>query len=179
MTQNNIGGHKINQNWVKVDKILQRRVMSSQIGSSDTKSGQNSQKEAKAVNNGQGSINVKEAVKIALVTPLHLRSLIRKGKIDGKKDENGRWRINRQSVEEFTTKRREAEQKRLERLRNGQSNINVRPTTASAKRMRKMVEKDTKLSKAHKSAFLAAITRYETEWNANYEQRRLKQSQKQ
>jgi len=153
--------------------------MSSQSGSSDTKSGQINQKEVKAVSNGQSSINVKEAVKIALVTPLHLRSLIRKNKIDGKKDENGRWLINRQSVVNFATKRRKAEQERLERLRNGQSNINVRPTTASAKRMRKMVNNDTKLTKAHKSAFLAAIARYEAEWNANYEKRSQKQNKTQ
>jgi len=124
--------------------------------------------------NNNTHISTKEAVRIALITPLHLRSLIRKGEIAGKKNDSGEWAIERQSVEEYAQKRQEQADARIQRIRNGEYNTNIRPTTATANRMRKKIEDDTQLTKELKEAFLTAVNRYELAWDQEYTARKEK-----
>lgn len=113
-------------------------------------------------------VNVKQGVRIALITPTHLRNLLKDGKIAGKKLPNGEWSIEVASLREFAKRAQEKLDKRVQSLKDGTYGQNVRPTTATAQRMRKFVENDTILTKEEKISFFSAINRYEIAKDIEY-----------
>lgn len=119
----------------------------------------------------QETVTIKEATRIAIVVPLYMRKLVRDGKIKGHKDQDGRWRVDKASVIAYAEDRKQREEERIRKIRMGIDTQPTRPTVATCARMRKMIDKDTVLSKAHKDVFLTAIDRYEKAWDAAYKKR--------
>lgn len=155
-----------------IDSKEKERTMTSQTR---PQANQTNDKEVKqTTSNDKATITIREAVKIALITSLHCRTLVRKGVIEGSKDETGKWQVKRQSVVKYAKERQEAYEDRIQRIRNGENVQNIRPTTATANRMRKAIENDKALTPKEQELFITAVDRYEQEWDRKYEERKAK-----
>jgi len=132
------------------------------------------QEKEKKMEKSQGTCTVKQGVRIALITPTYLRTLLKNGKVAGKKLDNNEWDIEVASLREYAREAQTRLDKRQASLRDGTYGQNVRPTVATAQRMRKFVKEDTILAEAEKEVFLAAIDRYEAQKDAEYAKREAK-----
>ena len=128
-------------------------------------------REEETMKKSNATATVKQGVRIALITPTHLRTLLKRGKIVGTKQADGNWAISVTSLRKYAKEAQARLDKRQASLRNGTYGQNVRPTVATAQRMRKFVKADSILSDTDKKTFLEAIDRYEAQKNAEYEKR--------
>lgn len=127
--------------------------------------------------NSEKYTTVREGVKICLVTPLHLRNLLRKGKVRGKLDSHGRWLVELESLMEYTEEKEKRYQERIRRIKSGENPSNVRPTVSTVNRMVKKINEDTKLTVDQKRLFISTVNRYGDEWTNEYNKRKEKRNQ--
>jgi len=138
----------------------------------------NAKKEQETMSNAKKEqevdISIKEAKKILYLTPLHIRSLCRQGKIDAYQDESNRWHLKRSSVNEYASKRDEKKQNHDKRIENDSKQPNIRPTTQACRRIRQKVENDDKLTQEQQKLFLSRLKQYEIDYDKLYLERYTK-----
>lgn len=117
------------------------------------------------------TVSVKDASRIALVHPMYIRRLVRDGVLEGHKDRDGRWAIDKGSIIRYANAKKARETERIRKIQQGESTTPTRPTTASCERFRKRAVADKRLSAAEKQAVLQFIDRCQAHWDRAYKAR--------